>query len=331
MITTTALVPARRSAVRTLLATVTEHDGVSPLDEAALLALDGEDARHLLLTADGAATDTHAAEAAAGSAASADPADPADPAAPADPADPADETLLGYVSVLGDGTVQGMVDPAHRRRGHGSALLRAALALRPDAGVWVHGALEGSLAFLTDAGLTETRRLLTLRSDLGGAQPLPSAPAPTLEGLRLDTFEESRDAEAWVAVNARAFADHPEQGALTRADLEQRLAQPWFDAEDMLVALRDETLVGFVWIKREQPGATDRDAEIYVVATDPSVQGHRVAGHLMATVLERLERDGVPGVELYVEADNAPALRLYENWGFEVSGRDVQLRATERG
>src|SRR5699024_7706694 len=79
------------AAVRTLLATGTEHDGVSPLDEAALLALDGEDARHLLLTADGAATDTHAAEAAAGSAASADPADPADPAAPADPADPADE------------------------------------------------------------------------------------------------------------------------------------------------------------------------------------------------------------------------------------------------
>src|SRR5699024_2813527 len=159
-----------RSAVRTRRATGTAHDGGSPLDEAALLALDGEDAPHLLLTADGAATDTHAAEAAAGSAAS------------ADPADPADETLLGYVSVLGDGTVQGMVDPAHRRRGHGSALLRAALALRPDAGVWVHGALEGSLAFLTDAGLTETRRLLTLRRDLGGAQPLPSAPAPTLEG-----------------------------------------------------------------------------------------------------------------------------------------------------
>ena len=105
MITTTALVPARRSAVRTLLATVTEHDGVSPLDEAALLALDGEDARHLLLTADGAATDTHAAEATAAGADGDRPADPADPAAPADPADPADETLLGYVSVLGDGTV----------------------------------------------------------------------------------------------------------------------------------------------------------------------------------------------------------------------------------
>ncbi|MGO1423940.1 MAG: GNAT family N-acetyltransferase, partial [Brachybacterium sp.] len=129
----------------------------------------------------------------------------------------------------------------------------------------------------------------------------------------------------------RAFVDHPEQGAMTREDLEQRLAQPWFDAEDMLVALRDDELVGFVWVKRERPGATDQDAEIYVVATDPSVQGHRVAGLLMATSLDRLRADGVPGVELYVEADNAPALRLYETWGFTVAGRDVQMRATGRG
>jgi len=51
----------------------------------------------------------------------------------------------------------------------------------------------------------------------------------------------------------------------------------------------------------------------------------------MATALARLQDSGVPGVELYVEADNAPALRLYENWGFAVSGRDVQMRATGRG
>src|SRR5690606_19802593 len=84
------------------------------------------------------------------------------------------------------------------------------------------------------------------------------------------------------------------------------------------------------WVKREHPGATASDAEIYVVATDPSVQGHGVAGHLLAASLRRLQEAGVPGVELYVEADNAPALRLYENWGFAVSGRDVQMRATAR-
>lgn len=293
MITTAALPPTRQETVRELLATVTEHDGISPLDEAAVLALDDESAQHLLVEEAGA--------------------------------------LRGYASVLPDGTVQGMVDPAHRRRGHGTALLQEALALRPDAGVWAHGALEGSLAFLAAAGLAESRYLLTLHRDLDPAQPLPAVPTSTLAGLRLSTFEVERDAERWVTVNARAFIDHPEQGAMTREDLEQRLAQPWFDAEDMLVALRDDELVGFVWVKRERPGATDQDAEIYVVATDPSVQGHRVAGLLMATSLDRLRADGVPGVELYVEADNAPALRLYETWGFTVAGRDVQMRATGRG
>lgn len=299
MITTAALSPTRRQDIRGLLGTTTAHDGVSPLDEAAILALEGQEAQHLLIERPG-----DAGEAAA---------------------------LIGYTSVLEDGTVQGMVHPAHRRRGHGTAMLREALTLHADAAVWSHGALDGALAFLAGAGLAETRRLLTLRRDLAGGQPLPEVPSSTLEGLRLDTFEPDRDAESWVRVNARAFAEHPEQGALTRADLEQRLAQPWFDAEDMLVALRDEELVGFVWVKREHPGATEGDAEIYVVATDPSVQGYGLAGLMMAASLARLQEGGVPGVELYVEADNTAALRLYENWGFTVSGRDVQLRMAGKG
>ncbi|MGP9744398.1 mycothiol synthase [Brachybacterium sp. AOP29-B2-41] len=299
MIITAAVSATQRDAVRDLLETATRHDGVAALDEAALLALDGGSAQHLLLEGTGGGE--------------------------------ADAALLAYASVLADGTVQGMVHPAHRRRGHGSTVLREALDLHPDAGVWAHGALEGSLAFLAAAGLQETRRLLTLHRDLAATHPLPAIPASSLEGLRLASFEAGRDAERWVTVNARAFADHPEQGALTRADLDQRLTQPWFDAEDMLVALRDDELVGFVWIKREHPGDRTKDAEIYVVATDPSVQGHGVAGLLMATALARLQQGGVPGVELYVEADNTPALRLYENWGFTVSGRDVQMRAAERG
>lgn len=296
MLTTAALSPAQREEVRALHHEVAAHDGVSALDEAALLALADDTAQHLLLE------------------------DPDPAAAPA-------ERLLGYTSVLADGTVQGMVHPARRRRGHGTALLQAALALRPDAGIWAHGALPGSLSFLTGAGLEETRRLLTLHRSLDAAQPVPEVRPASLPDLHLAAFDAERDAERWVAVNASAFRDHPEQGSLTRADLDRRLAEPWFDAEDMLVARRGDELVGFVWVKREHPGATAADAEIYVVATDPSVQGHGVAAHLLAASLTRLQEAGVPGVELYVEADNAPALRLYENWGFSVSGRDVQMRA----
>ena len=306
MITTAALSQSHGSAIRELLGTVTSHDGVSPLDEAARLAVTAGagDAQHLLLEDDGDA-----------------------------PAGAAAHPLIGYVSVLADGTVQGMVHPLHRRRGHGTALLRAALELRPDAGVWAHGALEGALAFLTDAGLHETRRLLTLRRPLGPMHPVPEVSAPTLEDLQLDTFVADRDAEAWLEVNATAFADHPEQGAMTRADLDQRMAEPWFDPEDLLVARRGQDLVGFVWVKQEPAGeeaSGAADAEIYVVATSPAVQGHGVAGHLLATSLTRLQEAGVPGAELYVEADNAPALALYERWGFSISGRDVQMRMAEK-
>ncbi|SLN00944.1 Acetyl-CoA:Cys-GlcN-Ins acetyltransferase, mycothiol synthase MshD [Corynebacterium xerosis] len=311
MITTAALSQTHRDAARDLLDTVTAHDGVAPLDEAARLAVAGGDAHHLLIEHE--------------------------PTGEAD-----GDRLLGYASVLSDGTIQGMVHPAHRRRGHGTALLQAALGLHDEPGVWAHGALEGSLAFLSAAGLQETRRLLTLHRPLDADHPLAPVPAPRLEGLHLDAFDADRDADRWVQVNALAFADHPEQGALTRADLDQRMAEPWFDPEDMVVARYEGELVGFVWIKREAPerdaegGAepTDiqpSDAEIYVVATDPSVQGQGVAGFLLAAALERLRTADVPGVELYVEADNAPALRLYENWGFVVSGRDVQLRPTGKG
>ncbi|MFC7375232.1 mycothiol synthase [Brachybacterium sp. GCM10030268] len=306
MITTAALSQTQRDAARELLDAVTAHDGVSPLDEAARLALTGDSAQHLLLPA--------------GPEHSTDPG--ADPAAA--------ETLLGYASVLPDGTVQGMVHPGHRRRGHGTALLRAALELRPDAGVWAHGALDGSLAFLTAAGMHETRRLLTLRRELAAGDPVRDVAVPTLEDFRLDSFDLERDADRWVEVNALAFADHPEQGSLGRADLDRRLAEPWFDAGDLLVALQHEELVGFVWIKRDAAEGPEADAEIYVVATAPSVQGHGVAGYLLAAALRRLQAAGVPGVELYVEADNTAALRLYEAWGFTVSGRDVQMRAAAK-
>lgn len=198
MLSADVLTAPQRGAVLSLLETVTRHDGVSPLDEAGRFALTREDARHLLLLAD----DAEAAE--------------------------DSPSAVGYAGILADGTIQGMVDPAHRRRGHGTALLEAALAARPDGGVWAHGALEPALGFLTARGLREVRRLLTLHRELGGDRPLAAVPHFRGEGIDLVTFEAERDAEDWVAVNAAAFADHPEQGALRREDLDARIAEPWF-------------------------------------------------------------------------------------------------------
>ena len=299
MITTDALSAQRRGAIESLLTAVIAHDGISPLDEAARLALRGEGATHLLIE-DGAA-------------------------------------VTGYASLLEDGTLQGMVDPSRRRAGLGTELLAAVLERRPDAGVWAHGALPGAVALLEGQGLRQERLLLVLRRPLDAEHPLPPVPATDLPGVEVTSFVAERDAEDWVALNAAAFASHPEQGALTREDLDERLAEPWFDPEDMVLARTPEGLAGFVWVKREEtadaevPDPNTADAEIYVVATAPSAQGHGVAGHLLGTALRRLAELRVPGVELYVEGDNAPALALYERWGFGVSGRHLQLRRATEG
>lgn len=307
MITSDALSSDERHSVGRLLEAATAHDGVPALDEAARLALSGTGARHLLI-----------------------------PAAPGS----GEATAQGYASILPDGTVQGMVHPEARRQGHGTALLQAVLAERPDAGVWAHGALEPALAFLEGRGLRATRRLLTLSRDLGPSAPLPAVPAARIDGLQLDTFVAERDAEAWVELNAQAFAEHPEQGALTREDLDRRIAEPWFDPEDLLLARQGGELLGFVWIKREPADAGGEPtgtagpsgvAELYVVGTAPRAQGRGVAGHLIGTALHRLSADGAARVELYVEADNTTALELYRRWGFSVAGRDVQMRLPEAG
>lgn len=308
MITSDALSAAERTRVEALLEECTAHDGVAALDEAARLALTGPGARHLLLPSD-------------------------------------DETaILGYASLLPDGTVQGMVHPGARRRGLGSHLLQAVLELRPDAGVWAHGALDEALAFLASHGLRVTRRLLTLQRDLGSGSaegqdapsaPLPPVPPARIEGLELDFFDADRDAQAWLELNAQAFADHPEQGSLTRADLERRLRENWFDPEDFLLARRGGDLLGFVWMKREHADGRDDAApavaEIYVVGTAPEAQGRGVAGHLLGTALHRLQDTGADRVELYVEADNTAALELYRRWGFDLAHEDAQLRLPEAG
>jgi mycothiol synthase len=234
-----------------------------------------------------------------------------------------DGALAGYAQVAEAGTPDAVaelvVDPAARRRGHGRALLDAALA-EGARSVWAHGLLPAAEALARAAGLSMTRSLHLMRRPLSDADAADPELPP---GLSVRAFEPGRDDEAWVRLNAAAFARHPEQGRLTVADLHDRMAQPWFDPAGLLLVVDDATgdLVAFHWTKVE-PGT--RTGEVYVVGVDPAQQGRGLGGPLTRLGLAHLARLGLAEVELYVDGDNTAARRTYERLGFTDAAVDGQ-------
>ncbi len=147
-----------------------------------------------------------------------------------------DRSLVGYAQLENapDASVgQLVVDPRYRRRGIGGQLVTALLA-RADhpLQVWAVGDSPAAHALAAQAGLVARRELLIMKRDLGDDLPEPEPPA----GITIRTFRPGQDENAWLAVNAAAFADHPEQGSITRDDLDDRMAEPWFDPDGFFVA-----------------------------------------------------------------------------------------------
>jgi mycothiol synthase len=138
---------------------------------------------------------------------------------------------------------------------------------------------------------------------------------------------EADDAEL-LRVNNAAFAWHPEQGGWTAADLAERRAEPWFDPHGLFLAFdqaADRTLLGFHWTKIHS--GAEPIVEVYVVGVDPAAQG-RGLGRVLTEVglvhlADRLAEAASPTVLLYVEADNAAALRTYRQLGFAVHNVDT--------
>jgi mycothiol synthase len=153
--------------------------------------------------------------------------------------------------------------------------------------------------------------------------PLPLAEAPVLApGVELRTFRPGTDEDAWLRVNNRAFANHPDQGGWVAEVLARRTAEPWFDPEGFLLAWRDDELLGSCWTKVH--GGDPPAGEIFVIGVDPDAQGLGLGRALVLAGLADLsERRGCRLGLLYVAAGNAPALALYERLGFRIVRTDT--------
>ncbi|GAA3597715.1 mycothiol synthase [Klugiella xanthotipulae] len=237
--------------------------------------------------------------------------------------------LLG-AALRGEDELELTVDPAHRRRGVGTALLADALAQRRGSLLcWAHGNSPASAALAGRHGFVPVRTLLRLSAPV----PRTIGATPTSTDYTVRPFQPGMDDDAWVELNARVFSNHPEQGKLTRQDLAERQAESWFNPEDFLVLTGpDHRLVGYNWLKiterhgESAPPAGGRSGEVYAIGVAPEAAGHGLGRLLLQRGFDRLRERSIPSVSLYVEGDNTPALALYHSSGFETEATSVQYR-----
>lgn len=287
------LTDTQRRQVRDLVEAATVADGVAPVGEQVLRALNHDRTRHLLAV-DG-------------------------------------DRVQGYLNLApatddAPPMAELVVHPDARRRGIGTHLIRTALESGHEGTrFWAHGDLEPARATASALGLVAVRRLLQMRRPLADLPPVRE-----VDGVRLATYSGPDDDPELLRVNNAAFAWHPEQGGWTATEIAERRAETWFDPAGLFLAFDDQSgaLLGFHWTKVHSATL----GEVYVVGVDPAAQGRGLGATLTLIGLhhlaEKLTADGVePDVMLYVEADNTAAVKTYERLGFGIANTDVAYAA----
>ncbi len=258
--------------------------------------------------------------------------------------------LLGIAVVerqAGEGgrTVHLVVEPSSRRRGIARALLTQVQhdTAPSELALWAHGASPAAVAFAAALGLPERRRLHVL--GMRAARDMRSEasvgrtaawPRPALRGVVIRGFSrETGDLTALAALNRTVFAEHPDQGWLTEADLAERTTEPWFDPSGLLLAEQAGRLIGFHWTKvdsmpslttsaaQRRPGGQGLVGEVYVLGVEPSVRRRGLGRMLLEAGLDVLVDKGVDDVVVYVDADNVAAEALYRAAGFQPRSLDL--------
>jgi putative acetyltransferase len=108
----------------------------------------------------------------------------------------------------------------------------------------------------------------------------------------------------------------------------ERLAEPP-PGTHQLVALVDGRVVGMLGLHLEQ-GPRRRHAAAFGMAVHDDFQGQGLGSALMRAMLDLADNWlGLRRIELFVYTDNAPAIHLYEKFGFRLEGtaRKYALRA----
>ena len=289
--------------VLNLIAETTRHDGIPPVSEHVLLHLrhgGDKDDRHIIITE---SVDGNGQR----------------------------ESIIGYAHLDLTDEVEGpsaelVIHPQFRGKGYGRALLEQIEALSGSRlRLWAHGDLPGAQHLAKSRGFTRIRTVVQMRRTLNA--PLP----PLHDSIPLRTFHVGKDESEWLALNNRAFSDHPDQGNWSERDLDVRKREEWFDENGLILATDDSKMIGFCWVKihggtKHQDHDHDPIGEIYVMGVDPDSHKKGIGRQVTLAGLHFMRDQGIFSAMLYVDAANVAALNLYQSLGFTEWGRDVLYR-----
>ena len=217
-------------------------------------------------------------------------------------------------------SVETAVAPGLRFADFEGSVVDAVLANLPDGatGVSVWSARATLDAALDRRGFRPTRRLLHMVVDL----PIPSGGEPAARVRPIEPDE----VDTLLRINRRAFADHREAASLDRSEFEELAGKPWFDPGGILVSADASGVTGFCWTKVHPNG----DGEIYRIAVDPDRHGRGLGRTLVVAGFGHLaERGDVTRGTLWVDADNASAVGLYESIGMRTERVNTEFERAQ--
>jgi len=238
---------------------------------------------------------------------------------------------LDTTDLVAGPSVEAVVHPQHRGKGLGALILKEAIKMCGDkTRIWSHGDLPAAKAIAASLKLEHIWSNLLMSKPIGKIQPVTSK-------YPIRTFIPPLDNQAFLALNNKVFADYPDQGGWSEADLKVRVNESWFDDKGFFVAEDRGELIGFCWTKihgahtHSHTGGDDDHGhealgEIYVLAVNPDHKGQGVGRDLTITGLNYLKYQGLSNVMLYVGVENKPAFKLYKSLGFNEFGSDVMYR-----
>lgn len=229
------------------------------------------------------------------------------------------DTLVGFCGIYTFGSepeLSGAVDPSHRRRGIGSALVAHALVLAaqrryPSVLLVTPRATDAGRRFAESKGAVFHHA--EHHMELTGAPVGPPRPRPSTAGLLV---REATDADkgAIVTVLAEGFGEDAAGAGLSGP------------TDVALVAELGGDVVGALRLSAE-----DGEAGIYGLAVKTDLRGQGIGRAILYEVCLEARRRGAAKVMLEVEVDNDNALHLYTSVGFELKTTEDYFRLAVPG